>query len=138
MIVSSALGSIHTCDLLDVNDSLDGGLYCTKWVHSHLLFGQLLPGLKFNNGLCTHFSRLCGLKSTRNSSRLINRRCEQTLKHCSNVTFTFASMVTQILMQRTVPDTISAFAFTSIYAMFKTLVQTLTLMKTQTLRVKVP
>ena len=113
MIVGSVLRSIHTCDLLDVNYSLDGGLYCTKWVHSHLLFGQLLPGLKFNNGLCTHFSRLCGLKSTRNSSRLINRRCEQTLKHCSNVTFTFTSLVIQIQMQRFASNPFSAFSYAS-------------------------
>ena len=46
MIVDSALGSIHTCDVLDVNYSLDNGLYYTKWVLSHLLFGQLLLGLK--------------------------------------------------------------------------------------------
>ena len=30
----------------------------------------------FNNGLCAHFSRLSGLKSSRNSSPLLNRRCE--------------------------------------------------------------
>ena len=35
---------------------------------------------KFNNGLCTCFLRLCGLKSSRNSSRLKNRRCELSLK----------------------------------------------------------
>ena len=29
------------CELITNN-----GLYCTKWVHSHLLFGQLLRGLK--------------------------------------------------------------------------------------------
>ena len=34
---------------------------------------------KFNNGLCTHFLRLRGLKSSRNSSRLKNRRCELSL-----------------------------------------------------------
>ena len=40
---------------------------------------------KFNNGLCTHFLQLCGLKSSRNSSRLKNRRCELSLTeplHC--------------------------------------------------------
>ena len=31
---------------------------------------------KFNNGLCTHFSQLRGLKSSRYSSHLVNRRCE--------------------------------------------------------------
>ena len=40
------LGSIHTCHLLGVNYSLRNGLYCTKQAHSHLLFGQLLHGLK--------------------------------------------------------------------------------------------
>ena len=51
-------GCIHTCD-----------------------FGQLLRGLKssINNGLCTHFLRLHGLKSSRNNSRLKNRRCELSL-----------------------------------------------------------
>ena len=34
---------------------------------------------KFNNGLCTHFLQLCGLKSSRNSSRLKNHRCELSL-----------------------------------------------------------
>ena len=36
---------------------------------------------KFNNGLCTHFSGLHGLKSSGNSSYLINCRCEWTLKY---------------------------------------------------------
>ena len=31
----------HVWDLLDVNYSLNNGLYCTKWMYSHLLFGQL-------------------------------------------------------------------------------------------------
>ena len=35
---------------------------------------------KFNNGLCVHFSQLPGLKSSRNSSCLINRWCEWTLR----------------------------------------------------------
>ena len=75
-------------------------------VHSHLRFSQLLrePELiveqwvtlyymgaftpviwstiawteKFNNGLCTHL-RLHGLKSSRNSSCLKNRKCELSL-----------------------------------------------------------
>ena len=37
---------------------------------------------KFNNGLCIHFLQLHGLKSSRNSSRLKNRRCELSLKDC--------------------------------------------------------
>ena len=44
------LGSIHIWDLLcvkyRVNLSLSNRLYCTKWVHSHFLFGQLLCRLK--------------------------------------------------------------------------------------------
>ena len=80
-------------------------------VHSHLRFSQLLrePELiveqwvtlyymgtftpviwstiawteKFNNGLYTHFLRLRGLKSSRNSSHLNNRRCELSLMHMS-------------------------------------------------------
>ena len=75
--------------------------------HSHLRFSQLLhePELiieqwvtlyymdaftpvisstiawteKLNNGLCTHFLRLRGLKTSRNSSCLNNRRCELSL-----------------------------------------------------------
>ena len=39
--------TIHTWDLLRVNNSLNNGLYCTKRTHSHLLFGQLLPGLVY-------------------------------------------------------------------------------------------
>ena len=43
-------GSIHICDLLGVNYRVDyllnNGLYCTKWVHLHLIFGQLLHRLK--------------------------------------------------------------------------------------------
>ena len=34
---------------------------------------------KFNNGLCTNFLWLCGLKSSHNSSSLINFGCEWTL-----------------------------------------------------------
>ena len=35
---------------------------------------------KLNKELCTFFSQLCGLKSSRNSSRLRNCRCEWTLE----------------------------------------------------------
>ena len=35
---------------------------------------------KFSNGLCTHFLPLHGLKSSRNSSCLKNRRCELSLR----------------------------------------------------------
>ena len=38
---------------------------------------------KFNDKLCIHFSQLPVLKSSRNSSRLINQRCEWTLKTLS-------------------------------------------------------
>ena len=41
---------------------------------------------KFNNGLFTHFSWLHGLKSTCDSSHLINRWCEWTLEACVTVT----------------------------------------------------
>ena len=67
-----------------MNYLLNNGSYCTKLAHSHFLFGQLFaPTEKFNNGLCTHFARLRGLRSSRNSllrnSRLINLLCEWTL-----------------------------------------------------------
>ena len=45
-IIQAQLGSIHTCNLLSLNYSLKNGLYCTKRAHSHLLFCQLLQGLK--------------------------------------------------------------------------------------------
>ena len=35
---------------------------------------------KFNDGFCTHFLLLCGLKSSHNNSRLINHWCEWTLR----------------------------------------------------------
>ena len=48
--IKKVLGPIHTCDLLGVNYCMNylqnNGLYCTKWAHSHLLFGQLLHGMK--------------------------------------------------------------------------------------------
>ena len=57
------LGSIHTCDLLGVvyciNYSLNNGLYCTKRAHSHLLFGQLLHGLKSSTMGCELIFRDC-------------------------------------------------------------------------------
>ena len=72
---------------------------CFIWgafmVHSHLQFSQLLcePELIVEQWvtlyymgaftpmiwLCTHVLRLHGLKSSRNSSRLKNRRCELSL-----------------------------------------------------------
>ena len=54
-------------------------LYCTKRMHLQLLFGQLLQGLKSSITGYVPFSRLHGLKSSRNSSCLINRRCEWTV-----------------------------------------------------------
>ena len=77
------LGSIHTWDLLcvkyRVNSSLSNGLYCTKWVHSHLLFGKFLCRLESSIMGCeTYISWLLGLKSSCDSSRLINRRCKWT------------------------------------------------------------
>ena len=40
---TTALGSIHTCDLIRVNCLLNNGLYC---MHAHSLFDELLHGLK--------------------------------------------------------------------------------------------
>ena len=71
-----AQGSIHNCDLLGVNYSLNNGLYCNKVPSFTLaIWSTCVWTERFNNGLCTHFSRFCGLKSSRNSSRLINHRC---------------------------------------------------------------
>ena len=54
----NSLGSIHTCDLLgtnySLNYSLNHGLYCTKWAYSHLIFGQLLHVLKSSIKGCVH------------------------------------------------------------------------------------
>ena len=72
-------GSIHTCDLLSVNYLLNNGLYCPKWSHSHLLFGQCLPGLRSSITGVYQFLRLYGLNSLGNRSRLMNFRCEWTL-----------------------------------------------------------
>ena len=49
-------GSIHTCDILGMNYSLNDRLYCTKWVHCHLLVGQPLCGLK--RSMRMHSSRM--------------------------------------------------------------------------------
>ena len=53
------LESIHTCNLLGVNYSLNNGLCCTKWVHSHLLLGLLLHGLKGSVMSCVPIFRYC-------------------------------------------------------------------------------
>ena len=55
---------------------------------------------KFNNGLCTHFLQLRGLKSSRNSSCLKNRRCElsiMNLKGCSHGTIMTAMNLSQLI-----------------------------------------
>ena len=49
---------------------------------------------KFNNGLCTHFLQLHGLKSSLNSSCLKNCRCELSLKEAMrNMTVTVTTLV---------------------------------------------
>ena len=66
------LGFIQTCDLLGMNSCLSLLLNSgfTKRVHSH--FDQLFVWTeKLNNGLFTNFSRLCGLRSSIHSSRLV-------------------------------------------------------------------
>ena len=35
---------------------------------------------KFNNGLHTYFFQLCGQKNSRNSSRLIDLNCKETIR----------------------------------------------------------
>ena len=98
-------------------------------VHSHLRFSQLLRELeliieqwvtlyymgaftpaiwstiawteKFNNGLCTHFSRLHGLKSSRNSSCLKYRRCELSLKHGNQSRFSCTRIHYRLLWFKT-------------------------------------
>ena len=55
-------------------------MYCAKLIHSHLLSGQLLHGLKSSIiGCVLIFLWLCGLKSSCNNSCLINLKCEWTL-----------------------------------------------------------
>ena len=70
------LGSIHTCDLLGVNYLLNNRLNCTKRVHSHLLFRQLLQILKSSVVGWNNFLTLLQLKSSRNISCRINLGCE--------------------------------------------------------------
>ena len=82
------LGSIGTCDLLGVNYSLHNGLYCTKWVHSYLLFGQLLHGLKSSIIYYVPISSHClDWKNSCNISRLVNRKCEWTQRVTDLVQF---------------------------------------------------
>ena len=75
--LNEAIESIHTCYLLGVdycvNYLLNNGLYCNKWAHSHLLFCQLLYGLKSS---IIGFVPLPVLKSSRNSLHFLNLRCE--------------------------------------------------------------
>ena len=49
-----------------MNYTLNNGLYCTKGAYSHLLFGQLLLGLKSSIMGCAPIFRHC----SRNSSHL--------------------------------------------------------------------
>ena len=62
-----------------MNYLLNNGLCCTKLVHSHLLFGQLLCGLKSSIMCCVPLLWLRGRNSSCNSSRLINFQCEWTI-----------------------------------------------------------
>ena len=48
--------------------------------HTERDLGSTVLAIWFNKGLCTHFSQLCGLKSSRDSSRLIDCRYEWTLE----------------------------------------------------------
>ena len=76
-----ALGCIHTCDFLHYCVNLTFRL--SKWVTLYYM-GAFTPAIwstiawteKFKNGLCTHFLRLHGLKSSHNSPCLKNlHRC---------------------------------------------------------------
>ena len=75
-------------------------LIIEQWVTLYYM-GAFTPAIwstiawteKFNNGLCTHFLRLRGLKSSCNSSRLKNRRCELSLKLRSYLTSAFVNAV---------------------------------------------
>ena len=66
-------------------------LIVEQWVALYYI-GAFTPAIwstiawteKFNNWLCTHFLRFHGLKSSRNSSRLKNRRCELSLIEYNN------------------------------------------------------
>ena len=53
-------GHIHTCYLVNFLHGLNSSIE--------------------SNGLCTHFSGLLGLENSHSSSRLINLRCELTLR----------------------------------------------------------
>ena len=57
---------------------------CTKCVHSHLLFGQLLYGLKSSiMGCVSIFLQFCGLKSSRDSvNRPLGQKASQSYREC--------------------------------------------------------
>ena len=78
-IVIKEMGTQPILELSDyrMNYSLNNGLYYSYCTHSHLLFGQLKSSIM---GCVSIFLPFRGLKSLCNSSRLINRRCEWTIK----------------------------------------------------------
>ena len=54
---------------------------CTKQAHSHSLLGQILHGMESSvMGCVPMFCDCMDWKTPRNSSHLINHRCEWTLK----------------------------------------------------------
>ena len=59
---------------------------------------------KFNNGLCTNFLGLRGLKSLRNSSCLKNRRCELSLRRSSSEPVTVRPTVDRQTPVKTLPS----------------------------------
>ena len=78
-ILTMTLRSIHAWNLLGVNYSLSNGSYCMKWVHSHLLFEQLLHVLKRSRIIVPIIYDCSSRNISQNSSRLINHRCKWTL-----------------------------------------------------------
>ena len=73
-------GFIHSCNLLVVNYclnlSLRNGLCSAMWVYAHLLLCELLRELNSSRMVSVPIFRDF---SSRNSSRIINRRCEWTI-----------------------------------------------------------
>ena len=71
----------------------------TSYNPQSVTYGAFTPAIwstigwteKFNNGLCTQFLQLCGMKSSRSSSCLKNRRCELSRRPGALVTLDLTS-----------------------------------------------
>ena len=72
-------------ELFHEHYSLNNGLYCTKGVHSHLVFGQIFCGQKSLMMGCVLIFRDFVDWKVDAKVLLINRRCEWTFHYCDCV-----------------------------------------------------